>query len=388
MDSESGFAPAPEPVNPKLPPLAQELLRDFELLARARDGEDAPWIDPVFPALDERLLLSLEAQATNLRDLMGLYYQGTEAPEAVKLFRRVAAGKKRVKLEVLLRDHRDDPIVDGDEIAWRDAFDDLLTCGSVLELALQVGYVDGLAAGFRDEVLPILDDPWVRRYYEEHYPLLLPQLFRQRLAGGRYYRAHRGPRQVAAFQRAVELESRLLGHPDVRRFLELADDFLVDGYDRSDLLRLAAEPEALATALTRRGRNRTVLDQAAGGLRRFLYLTDGLYQVLGMVEGDPVFQSGLWHLFGYWYAERREAVVPTLKRMVGAISAWETGEARPAAEAPHGVREGEAQSDVGGAQPRRERELSAAIAALASGVYGKALEEGWEKGQEGAAGYS
>src|SRR5690606_27615921 len=290
--SESGFAPAPEPVKKKSLEELLEYVRQLQKSSVPEEiEEDAPWIDPVLPALDQALVLTVEAQATNLRDLMGLYYQGSAAPEAVKLFRQIAAGKKKIRLERLLRDHRDDSIRDGEEIAARDAFDDLLTCCSVLELALQVGYVDGLAAGFREDVLPILEDPWVRRYYEEHYPLLLPQLFRQRLAGGRYYRAHRGPRQVAAFQRAVELESRLLGHPDVRRFLELADDFAIEGYDRSDLIRLAGDAEALAAALTRRGRQRTVLDEAVGGLRRFLYLTDGLYQVLQMVEGDRVFQS-------------------------------------------------------------------------------------------------
>src|SRR5690606_27619627 len=113
MDSESGFAPAPEPVKPKLPPLAQELLREFELLARMRDEEDAPWIDPVLPALDQSLGLTVEAQATNLRDLMGLSYQGSAAPEAVKLFRQIAAGKKKIRLERLLRDHRDVSIRDG-----------------------------------------------------------------------------------------------------------------------------------------------------------------------------------------------------------------------------------------------------------------------------------
>ena len=192
---------------------------------------------------------------------------------------------------------------------------------------------------------------------------------------------------MAAYQRAVELESRLLRHPDVQLFLALADDFRIEWYDREDLLKLAADPEALATALTRRGKDRTVLDQAAGGLRRFLYLTDGLNQVLGMVEGDRVFQSGLWHLFGYWYAERREAVVPTLQRMLGTISGWETGEAgsaareesSPTSEDLFAVREEPSDSEAAGTPPlpRRARELSAAIVVLASGVYGKALQEGW-----------
>ena len=60
------------------------------------------------------------------------------------------------------------------------------------------------------------------------------------------------------------------------------------------------------------GVQRGVLDQAASGLRQFLFLTDGLHRLLGTLEDDPVFQSVLWHHLGYWYGERRGTVVKAL----------------------------------------------------------------------------
>jgi hypothetical protein len=338
-----------EPILPEPPP---------------EDEDESAWIEPVLPRLDGNLVLTAEAQRHNHADLIGLYYHGTEAPVAVTLFEAIAAGKRPLQLKRILRDHREESITDADEMDWREAFDHLLSFYSVLELALQVGYIDAVAPAMARQALRILDDPWVRDYYERHYPLFLPQLLRQRLAGGRFYRAHRGPRQVAALQRAIELEHRLLRHPEVQVFLALADDFYLDGYGRADLLDAVENPQKLMTLLTGRGRTRSLLGEAMGGLRRFLFLCDGLHRVLQSVEGDPVFQSGIWHLFGYWFAERREEVVPCLRELLEQIDRWP------------------ALSVKGAALPasRRSSELRASIDALASGRYGEALREGWERG--------
>jgi hypothetical protein len=333
------------------------------------DDEDAPWIEPVLPKLDERLELSADIQRQNSEHLIQLYYQRTTAPAAVALYADILSGERQAELGTILRDHRDRPIGSAEEIAWRNAFDELMTCYSVLELAMQAGYITDFGPTLRRDASQILEDRCVREFYEDHYPLLLPQLFRDRLSRRIVCQTHLGPRQLAALQRAIELERRLLQHPEVQAFLMLADDFVVEGFWRSHLLDAVSDAEKLEQHLTRRGENQTFLDRAVGGLRRFLYLCDGLQRLLLSVEGDAIFQSGLWHLFGYWFSDRREAVVPTLLRMIEQIEEW----------SPPDLSDDEMVDQV------RMEDLRADINALASGRYGVALREAFIKPPEAMA---
>ena len=319
--------------------------------------EEPPYIEPVLPSLDQAIQLSSEVSQHNYSDLVRLYYRNSQARVAVKVFKDITSRKLRRRLPVILRDHRALSITDGDEIDWREGFDHLLTCYSVLELGLQAGYITGLSAALRRDALAILQDSSVRAFYEEHYPLLLPQLLRIRLVNGRAYQAHTGPRQLVALQRTIELDRGLLAHPDVVAFLTLADDFWVEGFNRSDLLQAVSDPASLIDYLTRRGRRRTYLDQAVHGLRQFLHLCEGLRHVLRSVEGDPGFQSGLWHLFGYWFADRREAIVPTIRALVKQMQ--KSAAALPKAVALE--------------TPRQAQELLDCVDDLASARYAKPL---------------
>lgn len=339
---------APEPAD-------QPALPFDDLDTRLGPEDDAPWIDPVFPAIGERVAIGSALRDANWADLQRLYVANTDALRAFKCFRELADHPKQ--LAHLLRSHENESVTDPDEQADRDAFDDLLAFSAILELALELRYVDPPPEVLRDSLRQLLEHRSVRPYYERHYPLLLPQLLRQRLAGGRYYQAHQGPLQLAAFQRAVELDTRLMRHEDVIVFLSLADGFWLDGTSRHDLLALAREPRALLKALTRR-KKRGILDHAANGLRQFLFLTDGLHRLLTTLDEDPVFQSALWHHFGYWYAERRGTVVKALQAMLASVAGWPTEAATVLSS-------------------RRSKDLTDAIEALASGRYAGPLRQGF-----------
>lgn len=353
--SESLMPFAPDPLDQPAP-----VWDDLDL--RFGPEADAPWIEPVFPAVRDRVVIGQALRDANWADLQRLYLEDTDALRAFTRFRQLAGKPK--KLAHLLRNHADESVTDPAEQADRDAFDDLLAFCAVLELALELRYVDRPHEDLLKHLRPLLGHPAVRAYYEVHYPLLLPQLLRQRLAGGRYYQAHQGPLQLAAFQRALELDTRLMRHEDVLLFLALADGFWIDGVSRHDLLALARKPDALLKALTRR-KNRGLLDHAANGLRQFLFLTDGLHRLLGTLDEDPDFQSALWHHFGYWYGERRGTVVKSLEAMLAAVAEWPT-EATTAAAVPS----------------RRARELDAAIEALASDGYARVLARGFTSSRE------
>ncbi|HSE65476.1 MAG TPA: hypothetical protein VLB12_00725, partial [Gemmatimonadales bacterium] len=297
---------------------------------REPDEGEPEWIEPVVPDLDTPFEISPELQQHNLRDLLQLYYDDTAAPRAIDLLDLLERQTYPRDLEVVLRDHRTRAITDPQEILDRAAFDDLLSCCSVLEVATQVEYVGPLEGDFRAQLTRILERREVRSYYESHYPLLLPQLFRDRLEGIGSIQVHRGPRQVAALQRILELDTRFIRNPEVQVFLALADDFQVRGYTREDLLQVVSEPAQLAERLARPPAQRDRLDDALRGLRGFLFLSDGLYRALKTLDGDSLFQSTLWHLFGYWFSERSGAVVPSVLEILDRFDAWD---ADPAEEA-------------------------------------------------------
>jgi signal transduction histidine kinase len=287
------------------------------------EESEAEWIEPVVPDLDTPFEVSPELQHHNLQDLLQLYYADTDAPRAIELFDSLERQTYPRDLEVVLRDHRTSKITDPQEIIDRAALDDLLTCYSVLEVATQVDYVGPLDGEFRAQATRILERKEVRPYYEFHYPLLLPQLFRARLEGIGSVGVHRGPRQVAALQRILELDTRFIRNPEVQVFLALADDFQIRGNTREHLFQVVSEPAQLAERLARPREQRDILDDALRGLRGFLFLSDGLYRTLRTLDGDSLFQSTLWHLFGYWFSERSGAVVPSVLHILDRFDAWD-----------------------------------------------------------------
>ncbi len=326
------------------------------------DEPEAEWIEPVVPDLDTPFEISSELQYHNLQDLLQLYYDDTEAPRAIDLFDSVERQTYPRDLEVVLRDHRTRKISDPQEIIDRAALDDLLTCYSVLEIATQVDYVAPMDGEFRAQATRILERREVRTYYESHYPLLLPQLFRARLEGFGSVQVHRGPRQVAALQRILELETRFIRNPEVQVFLALADDFQIRGYTREHLFQVVSEPAQLAERLARPREQRDILDDALRGLRGFLFLSDGLYRALGTLDGDPRFQSTLWHLFGYWFSERSGAVVPSVLQILDRFDAWDADPEEAGQDFTVPAQEG-------------TEAIRTAITALASERYARPLEE-------------
>src|SRR6185295_3749547 len=111
------------------------------------------------------------------------YWNRGRAVGAVRMLGEARAGDVSVNLDHLLRHHAEEAVSDG-ETYQRDSFDFILANYSRLETAALIGYVpDTFPEAFRRESLWNLSHAAVRRYYETHYPVLLPRLFRWRLEG-------------------------------------------------------------------------------------------------------------------------------------------------------------------------------------------------------------
>ena len=327
------------------------------------DEPEAEWIEPVVPDLDTPFEISSELQYHNLQDLLQLYYDDTEAPRAIDLFdsleRQSSQGISRwysgitgPERSAILRRL----LIVRHWMIW-------LTCYSVLEIATQVDYVARLDGGVSGAGNPGSRTPGSpKRITSRTIHCCFLNYSCARLEGIGSVQVHRGPRQIAALQRILELDTRFIRNPEVQVFLALADDFQIRGYTREHLFQVVSDPAQLAERLARPREQRDILDDALRGLRGFLFLSDGLYRALGTLDGDSRFQSTLWHLFGYWFSERSGAVVPSVLQILDRFDAWDADPEEAGQDFTVPVQEG-------------TEAIRTAITALASERYARPLEE-------------
>src|SRR5579864_9133186 len=128
-------------------------------------------------------LLMNRLKHQNFLEIWHRFYSGTYAAQALKEMQQTSDGNG-YDLEELLRDHREDAIEDEDEVAMRDAFDDLLAYYGCVEIAAIIDFIPSpLPVDFRNSAVQVLTNPFVRRYYRRYYPLLLPDMLLARAAG-------------------------------------------------------------------------------------------------------------------------------------------------------------------------------------------------------------
>jgi hypothetical protein len=254
-------------------------------------------------------------------------------------------------LAILLRDHQTRDVEDQREVRLRDGFDSLLSFYSLMELACLLGYVDDR---FDDEFAvrarQDLTQPQVREYYEVHYPLLLPTMFRERLDGRRREIGTRDD-EATAFPLFLDLNSKLENDEGVDTFLWFLDDGSWGGYDIEDLLDVTKRPEDFLRRLGRPpGARANRLDLAIDGLRTFLGFCHDLDALLSSYPDNRLLQSALWHHHAYWFQHVRQQVGSRISAAIRGLASWDEGVAHRDAEA-----------------------LQAAVQRLTSGLYDEPL---------------
>lgn len=184
--------------------------------------------------------------------------------------------------------------------AKRRAIDDLIGYYSMVEVASLAGCVPAPLP--RDRALEmerVLSRPSVIRYYERLYPLVLPQLLRRRLLAREDVR---GDSQYLLFVRFLHLSDRSESD-NVRAFLYMLDDGVIEGYRLRDVFNEVSSPAKLARALQARSRRPSALTRGLDGLLQFLDFTRELDQLLSEMEHLPMLQSAFWHYHGYWFQQ-------------------------------------------------------------------------------------
>lgn len=293
----------------------------------------------------------MNTQEVNLLDLRERYEQSPSVTTAIGIVTHYPSSK----LERLLRFHGDDP-VHGDETTRRASVDELLEYYSLMEVACIAGYVPRrLPADYAAIAISRLANPSVRRYYQEYYPLLLPQLHVQRLRG-RWTRTEAGAATGSLFVAFTSL-SRVTTDPHVDTFLWLLEDGSVGTTSLEDLLAVLADPVKFAEVLFKGSPEvmqadedvwRVISDAAAlsnptellarlqppiveldkaeqslHGFRKFLLFCRDLNRLLETASDRPLIQSAMWHYHAYWFGEMGRKLRPYLESAIDRFVTWQ-----------------------------------------------------------------
>src|SRR5688572_19011989 len=190
---------------------------------------------------------------TNFEQIRYAFFEADDrAREARDLLRRVRQGTARRNLTRLLRHHEEEEISDPE--TWlRDQFDFLIDFFSMVEVGRLSGVVHRPPSSHVRFARSVLAHPAVRYYYEDNYPLYLPQahlLFvsRHGVALDRGVREN-GPE---LFRRFYALSHPVVFDDSAETILWFLDGGARDGYDIDDVIEVLQDQKLFVEYLSDR----------------------------------------------------------------------------------------------------------------------------------------
>lgn len=267
----------------------------------------------------------MDVRRANFESLRMRFYENDHVQRAVGYLARRPAQQSERRLKSLLRDHIVSPIMVDDETWIRDSFDFLLAYYGILEIASIAGSIDQLDVENRTVARAHLEQPDVVRYYEEHYPLLLPILFRERLEGNHALRETiSGDASQVRAQSLVMRFTQLIGvrnaDKDIDRFLWLMDDGRVGNVGWQGLLQPLSNLETFLELTGRPGDDPRA--EALRGFTKYIAFCESLAHLLTAAADFPLLQSAMWHYNAYWFVRIGDKLGPRLDLALTTLENW------------------------------------------------------------------
>lgn len=262
-----------------------------------------------------------EARRENLEDVWRLYRIDALLAALTPVLTLAPATR-----DELLRDHRIRPVRNSDEIRIRDTLDSLLHACSLLEVGFECGALADPELRCCGTLAPLLRLQEVRDYYDQRYPLTLPLRLLQRIDAKNL--VPESDFQASWFAELLNLDASFR-NDQLRTFLRIVDGFRynrVNGgvrntdIDFESLEALVRSPDLLILSVMQPLETSSRTQQALVGLERFLLFCGDLRQLLDSAQ-EPVLADGVFHLYRYWFAERRGALAHVVDDALAALTA-------------------------------------------------------------------
>jgi hypothetical protein len=237
--------------------------------------------------------------------------------------KKAGKGKKIIdkyqqkKLAYLLRHHDEEAIYD-EETIHRDDVDYFLEYFSILSLAHVTGYLtlDDLQED-REEIIRYLTIQPLRKYYYEHYPLVLPQILLESLEQNKPFRKIKKS-SVSVSRETIFHQFHALNqsvdNDDVDQLLWFLDNGYSYGYGLGDLKDVLKNTDLCFEARKRK-------DTVGQSVRGFFLYLDFLQQFDKFLRqrGNELDKSAYWIYHSYWFTRIEKQLRPTLNKFFSGL---------------------------------------------------------------------
>jgi hypothetical protein len=267
-----------------------------------------------------------------LDELTSFFFNETEASRGLSLIEQ-GITSAHPNLCTMLRHHSEPPGDIEESLTWdRDAVDFLLAYYSIIEIASSLQSLpDPLPSSLKTTAIRVLSQPAVRRYYETHYPLLLPRLFLKRLERGRGSRvtfideSEQSSRSQAyyLFSEFVSLVRRVASDGDIETFQWFLDDGFRYGVGLPHTLAAIRSREKFAECVQVEESRRGPLEKSIVGFQKFVEFCIQFNELLKLAQPFPVFELLMWSYFSYWFVELKENVGSEVRKAVRLFATWD-----------------------------------------------------------------
>jgi PAS domain S-box-containing protein len=270
----------------------------------------------------------MNLQSVNFEDLKSEYFERTGGKEALKFFVEATKIWKPMQLGRLLRYHSPVGVYENEEKQRRGEMDDLLNGCSVLEIAVQIGFVpppDG--QDFWLALRQILENRQVENFFAKHYPLPMPQLMQLRLKGATSNCLRPTAERTASFMEFLALDQRFQRNHnnndlDQVMFLDLLDDFHVEDYDFDSFVNDIKQPNKLVQSVLLPPAKRNFSQRILSEFTLFIQFCFDLYTLLSRLDNQPLLQSAIWSHYSYWFEIIGEELHEQLGKALEGFLSW------------------------------------------------------------------
>jgi hypothetical protein len=256
----------------------------------------------------------VNVQRANFQDILRFYFERQTTKTATEVLEEMIAGRQHLQLANLLRDHRVKSVYSKRERYLRACVDDLLLCYNIFEIGALTQFIpkpDG--SEFWQRVRVILENKQIRRYFEEFYPLRLPQLLGLRLQE-RYSQVESEDSAMASVMiQFLALDRGFMSNLNDSYLLSMLDSFTIQGYCFRDVVDLIAVPEKFIKGILIPPAKRSIPDSVIQELGQFFQFSVNLDELLQSLDGFALVQSEIWNHYSYWF----ERIGRKLSRKLG-----------------------------------------------------------------------
>ena len=267
-----------------------------------------------------------EIQELNLKSLIQQYKDSGPAAKGYNKLISLIQKRKEKDIAWLLRNHSlEGSVYLKRELDFRYEIDYLIKFYSLLQLAIFTGYIPSkIPEELRNEIIFILDQNTVKKYYEKNYPLYLPRVI---LKAAKKNLAQQTFGDPGNFRELLLLDYK--EDKEMEAFLFLLDGFSYSGLDIDDFNELLGSKAMIKLLLSKPRKDETRFEQAFWGFIKHNDFMQEYRQLLEKCKND-ILRSSFWHFRGYWFKNMKDLMydkylkgIQNIKQMTDNISPGE-----------------------------------------------------------------